>query len=81
VVEALQARRADVERILRDVPGFRSYYLLRTGDGMAAVTVCDDRAGTERSSQVAAAFLREQIPGVTVSPPTVLDGEVAIALD
>jgi hypothetical protein len=79
-VDALVARQQEVERILSDIPGFRSYYLIRTADGMASVTVCDDKAGTEKSTQAAAAFLRQELPGQFATPPTVIEGEVAIGL-
>jgi hypothetical protein len=79
-VDALLSRQQDVERILRAIPGFRAYYLLETADGMAAVTVCDDRAGTQRSTQAAADFLRQELPARFATAPTVTEGEVALAL-
>jgi hypothetical protein len=33
--------------------GFVSYSLIRTADGGASVTVCEDKAGTDESLQVA----------------------------
>ena len=78
-VDALLARRQDVERILSEIPGFRAYYLIRTADGMAAITVCDDKAGTDRSTQAAAAFLRQELAGQFGTPPTVSEGEIALA--
>jgi hypothetical protein len=79
-VDALVARRSDVERVLSEIAGLRAYYLIRTADGMASVTVCDDQAGTQRSTEVAAAFLRQELPGRFTSPPTVFEGEVAIGI-
>jgi hypothetical protein len=79
-VDALVARQSDVERILREIPGFRAYYLLKTADGMASVTVCDDKAGTEQSTQAAATFLRQELPGRFTTPPPVIEGEVAIGV-
>jgi hypothetical protein len=49
--EELARRQADIEQVLRDVPGFVDYYLLRTADGGASVTVCGDQAGTQESTR------------------------------
>jgi len=45
VFEELEGRQADVERVIRPVPGLVNYTLLRTNDGGISVTVCQDKAG------------------------------------
>ena len=43
--ELLEQRKADVEQLLRDVPGFRAYTLMHCTDGGVSVTICGDKAG------------------------------------
>ena len=77
LIDELARRQAEVEQIIRGVPGFVAYYLLRSGDGGgASVTVCEDRAGTEESTRRAAAWVRENLPAAAGSPPELTEGEV-----
>ncbi len=76
LADALVQRRQEVEQILSGVPGFRAYYALRSGDGtVATVTVCDDQAGTQESTRRAADWVRQNMTGVSMSPPEVTEGE------
>jgi hypothetical protein len=50
--DLLEERKREVESIIRPVKGFVSYSLLRTADGGASVTVCQDKAGTDESLRV-----------------------------
>jgi hypothetical protein len=75
--DELARRQADVEAVIRGVPGFVAYTLLRAGDGGGAtVTVCEDQAGAEESTRRAAAWVRENVPAAAGSPPEVTAGEV-----
>jgi heme-degrading monooxygenase HmoA len=74
--DELARRQADVEQLLRGVPGFVAYYLARTQDGGVTVTVCDDRAGTQESTRRAADWVRQNVPAAVGNPPEVTEGEV-----
>ena len=74
--EALARRRADVEEVLRGVPGFVAYTLIRAASGGISVTICEDRAGAEASTERAAAWVRREVPNAAWSPPEVTEGEV-----
>jgi hypothetical protein len=74
----LERRTGDVERIIRGVPGFVAYTLIRTGDGGVSVTVCQDRAGTEESNRRAAEWIRQNV--AAGSPPEVMEGTVLLQL-
>jgi hypothetical protein len=78
VLEAIAARQADVEAVLRGVPGFVAYYALRSGEGGVTVTLCQDQAGTAESTRRAAAWVRENVSAAAGSPPEVTEGEVFI---
>jgi len=49
--DTLMSRRADIEPLMRQIPGFLQYDLVRKTDGMTSVTVCADQAGTEESNR------------------------------
>jgi hypothetical protein len=66
-------REEDVKSLISGVPGFVSYAAFRSGDGGMTVTTCQDKAGTDESSQRAAAWVKENV-STTVSPPTVTEG-------
>jgi hypothetical protein len=74
----MEQKRADVEQLLRGVPGFRSYYAIRSGDSVATITVCDDKAGTDESIRVAADWVRQNLPAGAVNPPEITEGETYI---
>ena len=76
LADLLVQRRQEVQQLLTGVPGFRAYYALRSGDGtVATITVCDDQAGTQESTRRAADWVRQNMAGMSVSPPDVTEGE------
>jgi len=75
--DALEAKAAEVKRIIREVPGFVSYTLIRTPGGGVAVTVCKDKAGTDESTKRAAQWVKEHM-NVSVAPPKVSEGGVIL---
>ena len=73
------ARRSDeIETLMSTIDGFRSYYLLRTGEGCMTVSVCEDQAGADESTRRAAEWVREHSSEITASTPEVSSGEVLI---
>lgn len=71
--EAMEQREEDVKSLISGVPGFVSYAAFRTGDGGMTVTICQDKAGTDESSQRAAAWVKENV-STTVSAPEITEG-------
>ena len=78
--DVLEAKKAEVENLIRDVKGFVSYTLMRSGDGGVSVTVCNDKAGTDESLKVAREWLQKNAPGTGAAPPTVAEGSVILQL-
>ena len=76
--EQIQQQRSSLEAAFRRVQGFQSWYLVRTGDGLTTVTLCDDQAGAEESVRTAANWIRETIPNMISGQPEVSNGEVAL---
>ena len=63
--------------LLKDVPGFVTYYWLNTGEGSgASLSVFESRDGAEESVRIAAKFLQENLSGLTISKPEIIEGEV-----
>ena len=69
----------EVKNLISGIQGFQAYYLLKTADGDAvSVSVFDDQAGAEQSTQTAREWLLSNLPDLAVSPPQVFGGEVVI---
>jgi hypothetical protein len=76
----LHRNQESVKRAISAVPGFHAYSWIATADGGgASVTVCDDQAGAEESNRAAAAWIAENLPGLSVAAPAISAGEVLIA--
>lgn len=71
----------DIERIIRGVPGFASYTLLRTSDGGASIGLFRDKEGADESSRQAAAFIRDRLSPAARVAAEVSEGEVVLHLD
>ena len=54
VAAQFKPRAKDIETEIRRAPGFIAYYMLDTPDGITTITVCQDRAGCDESSKLAA---------------------------
>jgi hypothetical protein len=74
----LAARSDDIREVISRVAGFHAYYLVKGNGGTASVTVCDDQAGAEETNQLAASWLRENLPDAVSAAPHVNAGEVVL---
>ncbi|NJR42688.1 MAG: hypothetical protein HC767_08485 [Akkermansiaceae bacterium] len=80
LLDVLEGRKSEVEGLIRPVKGFVSYSLIRTADGGVSVTVCEDKAGTDQSSQLARDWIAKNASDLGVSPPAVVEGSVVLHL-
>ena len=78
--DILEQRRGEVQNAIRAVSGFQSYILIRTDDGGVTVTVCQDKAGTDESSQVSREWIQQNVSDLDVSPPVVSEGPALLQL-
>jgi hypothetical protein len=78
--DVLEERTRDVESVIRQVPGLKSYTLLRTADGGVSVTVCDDKAGAEESVKVARDWIQKNAPDTGASAPAINQGTVLLQI-
>jgi hypothetical protein len=75
--DLLGQREEDVKALISGVPGFVTYSAVRTGDGGVTVTVCEDKAGTDESSQRAAQWVSENLSG-NATPPAISEGDTVL---
>jgi hypothetical protein len=77
-VDALVANEGAIRQLIGNIDGFKAYYLVRTAEGAASISVYETQSGAEESNAVAASWVRENVPDLNVAPPQVSAGEVAI---
>ena len=68
----------DIQRLIRGIPGFIAYNLVRCEGGGFSMSVFDDRKGAEESVRIARDYVRENFPDVGVAPQ-VFEGEAVIS--
>jgi len=78
LADALVENESEVKRLIGDIDGFQAYYLVRTADGAASVSVYDDQAGATASDEAARSWVSENLPELNVAPPQVSAGDVVI---
>jgi hypothetical protein len=78
--DVLEKRKAEIERLIRSVPGFVSYTLARSAAGGYSVTVCRDQAGIDESVRVAKDWIAKNVGHVSASAPEVSAGNVILQL-
>jgi hypothetical protein len=74
------SRKADVEALIREVPGFVQYDLVRTADGITSFTVCENQAGTEASNKQVAEWIGQNLPTWPATAPKITGGEDVVHL-
>jgi hypothetical protein len=81
LTEELVKRQDEIKSVLRPLPGFHAYYLLKTNDGAISMTVCENQAGADESNRVEATWLKDKLPTFASRTPEITSGEVRIHLN
>jgi hypothetical protein len=76
--DLIERSETEIKELISGVPGFVTYAALRSGDGGMTVTVCQDKAGTDESSNRAAAWIKENASGTSVGPPEITEGDTVL---
>lgn len=76
--DLLEERKAEVESVIRPVPGLVTYSMIRTDDGGVTVTVCRDQSGIDESIRIAREWIQENASDVSSSPPVISEGSVLV---
>jgi hypothetical protein len=80
LIDMLETRKKEVETLMRPVKGFVCYSLIRTAEGGVSVTVCEDKSGTDQSSQLAREWIGKNAADLGVKPPAIVEGSVILQL-
>lgn len=80
LIDVIEKNKTEVERLLRAIKGFVSYYLVRTSRGGFSVSVYEDKAGTDESIRVARDWIAKNAGNLGTARPTVSEGTVAFQL-
>ena len=78
--DLIEERRPEIEGLVRSGTCFVAYSLIRTDDGGVTVTVCQDKAGTDESIQMARDWIQANASGLGVDPPSISEGPVSLHL-
>jgi heme-degrading monooxygenase HmoA len=77
--DALVEHESDVKALISGIQGFQAYYLIKTADGTASVSVYESQDGAEESNRAAAAWIVENLPQFAgTAAPQISSGEVVI---
>ena len=76
--DRIEEQREKVEGLIRGVPGFVSYSIVRSGDSASSITVCQDKAGTDASKGVAREWIQANAADLSVDPPAITEGRVTV---
>jgi NMD protein affecting ribosome stability and mRNA decay len=79
LADLLTEQADDVKETLGRVEGFVAYYAAHDGDKLTTVSVCNDRAGAEETTQRAEGLVQKYLPGWTIGPPRLRAGEVLLS--
>ncbi|NJO32452.1 MAG: hypothetical protein HC869_04285 [Rhodospirillales bacterium] len=74
----LEERKADIETVIRGVPGLISWGLMRTPDGCTTFTLCKDKAGADNSVTIARDWIKQNASDINASAPTIIEGPVSM---
>ena len=74
----LDERKAEVEKVIRGVPGLISWGLMQTPDGCTTFTLCKDKAGADQSVTIARDWIKQNASGISAPAPTVTEGPVSM---
>ena len=77
LAEDLKKRNKDIESEISSVPGFVAYYLVKTRDSAAAITVCERKIGCDDSTKRAENWLKKNMPNLKINAPQIIAGELA----
>jgi hypothetical protein len=74
--DVLEQHAAEVQTLMRSVKGLVSYTLARRGDGGFSVTVCQDQAGLDESTQKAKEWILKNAANTGAAAPEASVGSV-----
>jgi hypothetical protein len=82
VADAARRAKSGVGQVLRESPGFRSYYVLDGGEGVAvAVMVFEDQQSAEAANVKVLEFVQASLLDLNLGDPEIISGEVLVSIE
>jgi hypothetical protein len=78
MADTLASRKDEVVELMGGVSGLKGYYLFSADGDMITVTITEDESGAKESSEVAAGWIRENMPEYAGQAPEISAGEVLV---
>jgi hypothetical protein len=75
-MDLVMKNKDEVEKLIRGVNGLVRWVLIKTGDGWMTATVCQDKAGCDKSVQIARDWVAKNAASTGVGAPQITEGEV-----
>ena len=76
LMDTLEKQAAELNTVMGSVRGLVSYTLARSGDGGFSVTVCQDQAGLDESTQKAKDWIAKNATNTGAAAPEISVGSV-----
>jgi hypothetical protein len=82
VADAARRAKSGIGRILRESPGFRSYYVLDGGKGVGvAVMTFEDRQSASEANDKVLEFVQASLHDLDLGDPEIIAGEVLVKIE
>jgi hypothetical protein len=82
VADAARRAKSGIGQILRQSPGFRSYYVLDGGEGVGvAVMIFEDRESANAANDRVLEFVHESLHDLNLGDPEIIAGEVLLNIE
>ncbi|MCP3397914.1 hypothetical protein [Bradyrhizobium sp. CCGB20] len=82
VADAARRAKSGIGHILRESPGFRSYYVLDGGEGVGvAVMIFKDRESANAANDKVLDFVKASLHDLDLGDPEIIAGEVLVSME
>ena len=82
VADAARRAKSGIGHVLRESRGFRSYYVLDGGDGVAvAVMVFEDQESAKAANDKVLEFVQASLLDLDLGDPEIVAGEVLVSIE
>src|SRR5689334_652998 len=82
VADAARRDKSGIGRILRESPGFRSYYVLDAGEGVGiAVMIFEDRDSANAANDKVLEFVQASLHDLDLGEPEIIAGKVLLHIE
>jgi hypothetical protein len=80
--DAARRAKSGIGQILRESHGFRSYYVLDGGEGIAvAVMIFEDRESANAANEKVLGFVQASLHDLDLGEPEIIAGEVLVNIE